>query len=368
MNWVLITYLSICGLLLFYYLFAFSRVLFSKPKYYAPEHLPAVSVVICARNEAENLQQNLKVVMIQNYKNFEVIVVNDQSTDNTEDVVSYYCDRNPNLRLINVKRDVEKPLPGKKFPLKVGIESASHDIIVVTDADCKPSNTLWLKTLVSEFLSETQFVLGYSPFKSYPGFVNKLIRYDNVMTAMQYFGFTLSGFPYMGVGRNMAFRKTQFKSYSPTEASQKILSGDDDLFVNNIARGNSTEVAIHKDSYIYSEPEKSWGAWLHQKTRHIKTSFHYSFSSQLLLLIFAFLNFAFYIFPITLFFVESSVALILLVFASVFIVKFITHSKLCIRFQNADLIPYLFFLDFIFILHLPIFLFRSMFYKVSQWK
>ena len=143
MNWVLELYLGICGALLLYYLVFFRKLLFFKPKQYAPEKLPPVSVVICAKNEAENLEKNLKVVLIQNYPKFEVIVVNDQSTDATAKVVEKYIERNPNLRLINIKKDIEKPMLGKKFPLKVGIEAAIYETIAVTDADCKPSNTLW---------------------------------------------------------------------------------------------------------------------------------------------------------------------------------------------------------------------------------
>jgi cellulose synthase/poly-beta-1,6-N-acetylglucosamine synthase-like glycosyltransferase len=141
----------------------------------------------------------------------------------------------------------------------VGIEGASHDIIVVTDADCKPANTLWLQTLVSEFMRETDFVLGYAPFNKTSGLLNKFIRFDNVMAAMQYFGFFAGrDCPYMGVGRNMAFRKKEFLNYEESEKSKKILSGDDDLFINKKATRATTEIAIHKDSFMFSNAKETW--------------------------------------------------------------------------------------------------------------
>ena len=139
MSWPLIVYIAISSILLLYYLIFFSRLYFFRPKQYAPEKMPGVSVVICAKNEEENLLHNLKVILIQKYPVFEVIVVNDQSTDKTPDIVKHYCDRNENLRLINVKPDVVKPLPGKKFPLRAGVSAAKYDIVVVTDADCTAS-------------------------------------------------------------------------------------------------------------------------------------------------------------------------------------------------------------------------------------
>ena len=346
----------------------FSRLLFLKPKSYSPEKMPPVSVVICAKNEAENLERNLKVIMIQRYPNFEVIVVNDQSTDNTESVVKYFCDRNNNLRLLNIKKDIVKPLPGKKFPLKMGIESATHDIIVVTDADCKPANTLWLNTLVSEFLRETDFVLGYAPFNKTTGLLNKFIRFDNVMAAMQYLSFSLAGLPYMGVGRNMAFRKKEFLSYEESEKSKKILSGDDDLFINKKATRAATEIAIHKDSFMFSSAKDTWSDWINQKTRHTQTSYHYSFLSQFLLFFFALLNFSFYFFPIALLILPTNLLYFAIPFSIVLLVKLYMHSKVAIKLNNEDLPVFSLLLDLLYVLHLPFIFMKSIFAKKIAWK
>jgi cellulose synthase/poly-beta-1,6-N-acetylglucosamine synthase-like glycosyltransferase len=368
MSWILTGYIIICSILLLYYFLVFSRLYFFKPKQYAPEILPKVSVIICAKNEEENLRQNLKVVLIQKYPSFEVIVVNDQSTDKTAEVVQYYCDRNENLRLINIKADVTKPLPGKKFPLQVGVKAATNEIIVVTDADCKPANTLWLKNLVAEFLKETDFVLGYAPFNKENSFINKVIRYDNVMTAMQYLSYAAAGIPYMGVGRNMAFRKSMFLTWEEKEKTKKILSGDDDLFINAKAKGASTEIAINKNSFIYSAPKETYQEWLNQKTRHLQTGYHYKFIHLFLLNLFALTNVLYYAWPLLALFEFEVSPYLLPLFTTVLFLKFVFHARIASKLNNTDLIPYLIVLDIIFAINLPILFIKSLFSRTNEWK
>lgn len=369
MNWAVEVYWVICSILLLYYLLVYSRLLSFKPKQYAPEHLPAVSVVICAKNEEENLLQYLKVVLIQHYPKFEVIIVNDQSDDNTAKVVQGYIDRNPNLRLINIKKDIQKPLAGKKFPLKVGVDAASYDIIVTTDADCKPLNPKWLRHLVMEFMQETNFVLGYAPFYKTAGFLNKIIRYDNVLNAMNYFSFTLAGLPYTGVGRNMAFRKKGFLEWSGYSAkAQKIEAGDDSLFINSCAKKINTEIALNEEAFIYTPAKTTWSEWLEQKTRHAQAFFHYKFHHQLLLAVFLLATVAFYLFPILFIFFPEQVLLAGIAAATVYIIRIVTHIRISNKLNNEDLNPFIILLDLIYILVLPILFVRTITTKEHKWK
>lgn len=368
-NWAVEVYLGACGLLLLYYLLIFSRFLFFKSKQYPPEHLPAVSVIICARNEAENLLQNLKMVLIQNYPKFEVIVVNDQSEDETAQVVQEYIARNPNLRLINIRKDIEKPLGGKKFPLKVGIEAASYDIIVTTDTDCKPLNPKWLRFLVMEFVQETKLVLGFAPFNKLPGFLNKLIRYDNTLSALNYFSFALAGMPYKGVGRNMAFRKnsyTEWNGYS--KRGGKIQAGDDVLFVNAVAKKRSTEIAINKESFIYTQPKTTFGEWLAQRARHAQTNFYYKFYHQFILLLPPLATLILYFFPFAFIFYPEESIYAAIAGGTVYIFRLFVHTVVSNKLDNGDLKWYIIFLDLAYIFTLPILFFKSILSSEKEWK
>src|SRR6476661_1750551 len=142
-----------------------------------PGNTVSVSVIICPRNEDENLTEFLPKVMEQDYKDFEVIVVNDCSTDNTENVIDEFARIFPNLRKANIKED-KYYKHGKKFAMLVGIKAARHEHLVFTDADCYPASNEWLKEMAAGFSEGKEIVLGYGAYDKRPGFLNKLMRFD----------------------------------------------------------------------------------------------------------------------------------------------------------------------------------------------
>lgn len=350
-----------------YYILVFSRLSYSREPHYEPESYPPVSIVICARNEADNLRQYLKVVMIQHYPKFEVIIVNDQSTDNTVDVVADYFKRNDNIRLFNIKQG-EKPMPGKKFALKIGVEAAQYDIVVVTDADCKPASAHWLEHLVGAYLSDTDFVLGYSPFYRYKGLLNMLVRYENVMTATQYLSFAQAGMPYMGVGRNMSFRKKVFTGWKDNSAGSRKQSGDDDLFVNAQAKGSTTALSLHKDAFTFSEPKRTWGEWIRQKSRHISSATHYKFHHKALLFLFALSDFLFYTTFIALCILSAIPLFILLSGFFVIACKHIVTVRINNKLEQRDLSGWLWLLDPLYVVYLFYIFMVSLFRPNHEWK
>ena len=310
-----------------YYVLVFLRLNFVRPFKSVPEFLPAVSVIICAKNEAKNLQQFLKIVLIQQYKQFEVIVVNDQSTDNTIDVLVEYYKRNKNLKIIDIPKNTKKPYAGKKYALMKGMEAATFDTIVVTDADCRPATTHWLATLVGTYLDETAIVLGHSPYEERPGFLNKLIRYENFVTALQYFGFAKIGLPYMGVGRNLSYKKNLMNGFKGFDKAKNLLTGDDDLFINAVATAGNTEICMDKASFMYTQPETTFLGWLNQKKRHLRSGFKYKFIHQFLLFVFALSNFALYATFITLMIKQISLKVAPGLFLSLVVLKLLTTFK-----------------------------------------
>jgi glycosyltransferase involved in cell wall biosynthesis len=352
-----------------FYSLIFGKLAYTREPHYEPDDYPPVSIVICAKDEAENLRKNLKVVLIQNYPVFEVIIVNDQSTDNTIKVIAEYFDRNDNIRLFNIKPG-NKPLPGKKFALKTGIANAKYDIIVVTDADCKPVSAHWLEHLVGNYLSDTDFVLGYAPFYKAPTLLNKIARYENVMTAMQYLSFAKVGMPYMGVGRNMSFRKELFKNWEQKKGKD-LASGDDDLFVNALAKSRNTELCLHKDSFTYSEAKTTWGEWIRQKTRHVSTSGHYKFTHKLVLFLFALSNFLFYTSFIALCIKPLMLSILLLSaasFALVLFTKYVVTSGINNKLQQSDLTKWFIIMDPLYVVYLLLIFILSIFRPNPAWK
>lgn len=233
-----------------------------------------ISVIICARNEAENLTKNLPSILEQKHENFEVIVINDCSSDETEEVLRGFIKKYKNLKTTNVIPDL-KFSHGKKLAVTLGIKAASNEWLVFTDADCYAESEHWLERIQENYSDEKEIILGYGGYKVYPGLLNKYIRYDTITIALQYFGFALAGIPYMGVGRNLSYRKSLFFKNKGFAKHYEIQSGDDDLFVNETARKNNVAVEFHPESHTRSEPKHKWVNWFDQKKRHFTTAERY---------------------------------------------------------------------------------------------
>ena len=255
-----------------YYL-KYTKILFHVNKQPIKEKFP-VSVIICARNEAVSLRKNLPVILEQDYPDFEVIVVNDCSEDDTEMVIAELRQKYKHLRSTNIVKD-KKFTHGKKLALTIGIKSAQHEWLILTDADCKPVGKNWLYNFQRNFSYDTSIVLGYGGYRRRKGMLDKIIRFDTLFIAMQYLSKAISGKPYMGVGRNMAYRKSLFINSKGFAGHSHLLSGDDDLFINKVANAENTKVEIDKGSFTVSEPVNSWKNWFYQKKRHLTTFSHY---------------------------------------------------------------------------------------------
>lgn len=240
---------------------------------------PPVSVVICAKDEIENLRKNLPFILNQEYPDFEVIVVNDGSTDDTEDFLRHMKKEFPRLRSTFVPVGATN-LSTKKLALTLGIKAAKNEWVLFTDADCMPEDKCWIERMARNFGPGTEFVLGYGAYFRKKGFLNKLITYDTLLIGLQYLGAALKGKPYMGVGRNMAYRKDMFMKNNGFSRTLKLKSGDDDLLVNRFANEFNTKVEIAPDSITWSEPEKRYSDWIYQKERHLSVSSAYSGASK----------------------------------------------------------------------------------------
>ncbi len=227
-----------------------------------------ISVVICARNEANNLERFLPLILEQNYPKFEVVVVNDCSTDHTEELLSELKVTHEKLRYTNIPLN-EKFAHGKKLALTIGLKSAQYDHVLLTDADCYPTSKGWLQSMAGNLGGDKEIVLGYGSYEKQKGLLNMIIRYETVFTAIQYFSFAIKGRPYMGVGRNLAYRKDLFFKSKGFAGHYHIASGDDDLFVNQHAVKKNTSVEIDPESFTISLPKRKLGAWIRQKRRHL---------------------------------------------------------------------------------------------------
>lgn len=326
-----------------------------------------LSVVICARNEAENLTKYLPVVLEQDYPDFEVVVVNDRSWDGTRDILEAFSKQYKHLKVVTVNEG-SKFIAGKKFAVTMGIKASCNEWLVFTDADCMPASSKWLFGLQQPDQDDVEIVLGYSPYIKKRGILNALIRFETFFTAVNYLSYAIKGMPYMGVGRNMAYKKSLFFNNKGFAAHMHIPSGDDDLFVNAHAHNGNTAICIHKDAQVWSEPNTSFGAYLKQKKRHFGAGKLYKPKHKFILSAQIIIQFLFYVTLVLSMCFKTTLYPALGVLGLSIIIRCFVYPRILKRLNYGDLrwwFPILDMLLFIFLVFNGI---LSIFVKKVQWK
>ncbi|MCM0371684.1 glycosyltransferase [Bacteroides fragilis] len=283
--------LSAAGVLLIvqliYYLGLYNRIhthnlAVGKDEVHFGRELPPLSVVICARNESENLRRNLPAILKQDYPDLEVIVINDGSTDESEDLLSELEEEYPNL-YHSFTPDSARYISRKKLALTLGIKASKYDWLVFTEADCTPVSDKWLRRIARNFTPSTDIVLGYSGYERGKGWLHKRVSFDSLFTSLRYLGFALAGKPYMGIGRNLAYRKELFFKVKGFSTHLNMQRGEDDLFINQIANENNTRVETSPDSVIRMQPVERYKDWKEEKVSYMATARFYKGSQRWLL-------------------------------------------------------------------------------------
>lgn len=273
-------FFAVAGIQLIYltiYLVALSKSANQKP----PQVLP-VSVIVCAHDEEQNLKELIPLLLDQSHPEFEIVVVDDRSNDGTFDLLLKETAKDHRLRMVHVNR-TPPVFNAKKYALTLGIKAAKYEWILLTDADCRPNSRNWIGSIAKHFGETTQFVLGFSPYQYKPGFLNAFIRFETLISGIQYISFALLGIPYMGVGRNLAYRRSQFLEVKGFNNFLKVTGGDDDLYVNQHARKTNTAVCLGEESFVTSFPKTTFRSFFTQKIRHLSVGKHYRFGHRMML-------------------------------------------------------------------------------------
>mgnify|MGYP001435259158 CR=1 FL=1 len=345
--WIPVFYLfaGITVVQVFYYLFFFTRLAFYRSRDKVRNQQHPVSVIVCARDEDENLARNLPGLLVQQYPStYQVIVVNDNSVDDSkyilQELKKTFKDK---LHVVELTQEA-KLISGKKYPLSIGIKEARYEIVLLTDADCVPASEHWVFKMQDAYEEGTEIVIGYGAYHKKPGLLNKLIRFETFLSALQYLSYALAGLPYMGVGRNLSYRKGLFLKNKGFASINHIPGGDDDLFINKNATAKNTAVVIDPDTFTLSYPKKTWKAWYNQKTRHYTTSKYYKPVHKFLLGLFSVTTFLFYpLFILSLLFFSWQLSLV--VFGMRFLVQAIIYFLAMKKLNEKDLWPFFLFFD-----------------------
>lgn len=337
-------FLSVTVIQLFYYLFFFRRLAWfrARPKEKSQQH--PVSVVVCARNEAANLAKNLPGILVQTYPTtHEVIVVDHNSQDETRYLLEAFGKTFKHLQAVNLIQEA-KGIPGKKYPLSIGIKESKHEIVLLTDADCVPASEYWIQKMQDGYYDGIEVVLGYGAYHKKPGLLNKLIRFETFHSALQYFSYALAGMPYMGVGRNLSYKKEVFFKHKGFSSINHVASGDDDLFISMAANKKNTGIVIDKEAVTLSQPQVTFRGWVRQKARHYTTGKFYKPVHKFLLGMYSLSHFLLYpFFIVSMIFFDWHITLA--VFAVRFLLQGLIYFKSMQQLNESDLFKWWWLFD-----------------------
>ncbi len=351
---------------LIYYLYYYTRVAWFKPK--SDFHTqPPISVVICAKNEALKLHKNIPLFFQQDYPQYQIVVVNDCSVDESSDILEEFQKKYNNLHVVELNEDDIKA-HDKKLALTLGIKGAKYEHLLLTDADCVPMDSKWIASMARNFSNEKEIVIGYGPYKKTSGLLNKLIRFDTFFIGVQYLSFSLAKNTYMGIGRNLAYTKTLFFKHKGFASQYHIQSGDDDLFINKVATQQNTIVELNATSFTYSDPKTSLGAWIKQKRRHLTTAKHYKPSHKFGLGLGSFTQYLFFISFAALMFSSFDISILLSIFGFRLVTQFIILRKSMILLKESDLLLFSLFFEILLLVLYPIIYIGNAFVKKHKWK
>jgi len=324
-----------------------------------------LSIVICAQNEEVHLQQNLPKILYQDHASFETLVVNDGSVDKTKEVLTSMQKNHKHLKVLDLVPN-EKKFLGKKEALTKGILHAQNEWLLLTDADCYPSSNIWAQKMTSVLEEDKDIVIGYAPLENTGGFWNAFFRFETLMVATQYLSYALCRLPYMGVGRNLLYKKQLFENVGGFDSHKEITSGDDDLFISQVATNNNVAVCIDQESFMYSKAPDSLAQFINQKTRQVHTSKYYKKLTQAYLLVWSMSLILFYFCLIFFLFSELKVALFIYLFRYIYVSFFIYRIMKKLRERSLFILwpVYEFLLVIYFIIIAPL----SFYKKEQKWK
>jgi len=340
-----------------YYVMLFFMFSFHKQKHIENTERPPVSIVIVAKNDAHLLIKTLPKYLQQDYPQFEVVVVNDNSDDETPQLIKDFQNHFNNLKLVNLESSVTN-IKGKKFPLALGIKAASYEHVLLTDANCLPASNQWIELIAKHFSDTVKIVLGFNSVRKKIGLLNAFTRFDKLHQAIQYFSYCLAKIPLMGVGQNLAYTKTIFFNNKGFASQNHLHFGDDDLFINQVATSKNCAIAYDKDAHTISSHRSDFRNWFLLKIFKSKTRKLYTKGVRFLLNFYHFLmTFSYLALGFAIYFTLHHFGYLLIV-ASIlvlkYIVQYISFGFAAAKLNEKRLIPHILFFDIIFSILNPV--------------
>lgn len=367
LNIIFYVFVAVVAVQLVYYLIIFGKFAFAHAQEITPKRVP-VSVIVCAKNEAEKVKRFVPLLAEQDYPDFELVLIDDASSDDTLDIFEEFEKQYSNIRLVKVENN-EAFWGNKKYALTLGIKAARKEYLLFTDADCYPTSKNWITNMTSRFTVNKTIVLGYGAYEKVKNsFLNKLIRFDAMLTATQYFAWAKIGRPFSGEGRNLAYKKEEFFKVNGYIDHMSIRMGEDALFLNQAATGKNTTICYTHESFTYSEPKTSFSAWRKQKRRQVFTAKFFSGFDKFQLRFFFLSQLSFIVLAVVLFALQYNWMFMVPVVALRYLASWLTIGYSAAKLKEKDTVYWYPVIEIILTFTQLNVFFTNLFSKPAHWK
>jgi len=367
LNITFYVFIGVVVVQLFYYLGIYSKFAFTKPQASTPKRVP-ISVIVCAKNEAEHVKQFVPLLAEQDYPDYEIVLIDDASSDETLDLFEAFEKQYNNIRVVKVQNN-EAFWGNKKFALTLGIKAARKEYLLFTDADCYPASKDWISNMSSQFTMSKTIVLGYGAYEKIKrSFLNKIIRFDAMFAATRYFSWAKAGHPYTGDGQNLAYKKEEFFKVNGYINHMNIRSGEDALFVNEAANTKNTTICYTPESFTYCESKKTYKEWYLQKRKQVFTASFFKASDKIFINMFHISQLLFLILAVVLAALQFNWMFLVPVIVFRYVVTWITVGYSAAKLREKDTVYWYPVLEIILIFTQVNVFFSNLISKPVHWK
>lgn len=348
-----------------YYL-TFSSLFFKSKKTNKINTKPPISLLIFVKNSAAYLEKNLTYFLNQDYPEFEILLIDNCSSDDTDEVLEKIKTKHKKVRIINVENN-ESFWANKKYTYTLAIKAAKYNHLLFSEIIAKPISKNWILEMSNQISDKKSLVLGYTKHNTSKGFMNLLIRFNDVLDALKAFTFTKFNTPFRASAYNFSFTKDNFFRVNGFIKHIKINYGKDDLFLRDAYFKKNTSFSIDEDSFVEITKEKTFKDWFSAQKRNSFLQNHYKLNHQILLFLYTITKLGSLTLGITLLFFYPY-KIILCIIGFYFLVKTIVLALATKKFKEPKIIFLFPFLEIILILlQISIFI-NNLMLKPNHWK
>lgn len=325
-----------------------------------------VSVIIFGKDQGENLLKLLPSILEQEHSVFEIVLINNSSSDETNDIIQSFSEKHTAIKVVEVENN-EAFWASKKYALTLGIKASSYDHLLFTNASCNPVSKNWISEMSKNFTSKKEIILGYKKYQKENSLMNIFVRFENLISAIKCFGFAKKGFPYMAFEGNLAYKKATFFKVKGFINHMKINAGLENLFIKDAANKENTTFCLSENSFTETSAPKLFSKWFSDKKEAAFIKKKYKYKHRLLLDVFAFTKIIFYVLAITLFFTYPY-KIILSIVLFYFILNYILIGFSAKKLKEPQIIFFLPFLEIgLMLFQISIFI-ANLTSKPTHWK